>query len=300
MVAAEGAIVGGVQDSQAGNQPLEDANPTGSSDSNARPAGMNFLSLLTLGGWFMIPLGILSLAVVALIIERALALRRDRLLPEKLVRRLGQLSELPGGLDPREAYRICQSIPSTAASVFRNVLVKVGRPQMELENTMHESAQRNAIELQQTVSWLTLIAAVAPLLGLLGTVWGITQAFYDTSQLAVGQNRAEALAEGIYTALVTTICGLVIAIPATIAAHFFENRIITLLNQIEAMILSLLPQLERYEGNVRFMDESRSMTAESPRGSAQANDGSTMTADGELPMPTPRAGKTSSTRGNMR
>ncbi len=210
----------------------------------------------------MLPLTVLSLMVAALTIERSLALRRHLILPEKLIRRLGQLSDMPGGLDPREAYRICQNVPSVAADVFRSVLVKVGRPHMELENTLHEIAQRKAIEMQQTVSWLTLIAAVAPLLGLLGTVWGITQAFYDTTQLDVGQNRAEALSNGIYIALVTTICGLLIAIPATVLAHFFENRIVTMMNQISNMVLSLLPQLERYEGQLRFTDSPANFESE--------------------------------------
>lgn len=226
-----------------------------------RPAGdrqgMNFLRLIVLGGWFMIPLGLISVAVVALAIERGLALRRERQLPEKLLARLSQLSEQPGGLDPRDAYRICQALPSSASTVLRKVLLKVGRPHAELEAALHDAAQRNAIRMQQPVSWLTWCAAVAPLLGLLGTVWGITQAFYDTTQLEVGENQAEALASGIYLALVTTIFGLVIAIPATTFAHYFENRIVSFSNEIEELIGSLLPQLERYEGQVRFAGEPR-------------------------------------------
>jgi biopolymer transport protein ExbB len=224
-------------------------------------SGMNFLQLLVLGGWFMIPLGLISVAVVALAIERGLVLRRDRQLPDRLLARLGQLCEQPGGLDPRDAYRICQSLPSSASTVLRKVLLKVGRPHAELEQTLQDAAQRNAIRLQQPVSWLTWCAAVAPLLGLLGTVWGITQAFYDTTQLEVGENQAEALASGIYMALVTTIFGLLIAIPATTFAHYYENRIVTYSNEIEELIGSLLPQLERYEGQVRFAGESK---AESP------------------------------------
>lgn len=225
-----------------------------SSETGARPArgGMNFLQLIVLGGWFMIPLGLISVTVVALAIERGLALRRERQLPERLLARLGQLCNQPGGLDPRDAYQICQSLPSSASTVMRKVLLKVGRPHAELEAALHDAAQRNAIRLQQPVSWLTWCAAVAPLLGLLGTVWGITQAFYDTTQLEVGENQAEALASGIYMALVTTIFGLVIAIPATTFAHYFENRIVSFSNEIEELIGSLLPQLERYEGQVRF------------------------------------------------
>lgn len=245
---------GGAQVQVAGSPPV-----TGETSTASRPGlnrgGMNFLQLIVLGGWFMIPLGLISLAVVAVAIERGLALRRERQLPERLLVRLGQLCEQPGGLDPRDAYRICQSLPSSASTVLRKVLLKVGRPQPELEAALQDAAQRNAIRLQQPVSWLSWCAAVAPLLGLLGTVWGITQAFYDTTQLEVGENQAEALASGIYMALVTTIFGLLIAIPATTFAHYYENRIVSYSNEIAELVGSLLPQLERYEGQVRFAGE---------------------------------------------
>jgi biopolymer transport protein ExbB len=224
--------------------------------SNADPAlddtDMNFLTLFWLGGWLMIPLTAVSLIVVAISIERLITLRRERIFPDGLIRQLSQLSQQPGGLDPRLAYQICQQYPSAASNVFRAMLIKVGRPQSEIENAVSESSQRQANRLSQMGSWLGLAASIAPMLGLLGTVWGITQAFYDTTQLVAGQNRAEALAQGIYTALVTTVFGLVIAIPAAIMAHLFENRVVTLLNEIEEMIFNLMPQVERYEGKIRF------------------------------------------------
>ena len=216
--------------------------------------GINFLSLLQRGGWFMVPLVVLSLFVVAIVLERFLALRRDKIFPRRFVRNLSALSASPGGLEPRSAYEICQKSPSAAANVLKVALVKAGRPQSEIEHAVSEASQRQATKMAQLVSWLGLAAAIAPLIGLLGTVWGITQAFYDTTQLVAGQNRAEALAEGIYTALVTTMIGLIIAIPSAVFAHYFENRIISLMNEIEEMIFNLMPQLERYEGKIRFSD----------------------------------------------
>ena len=222
--------------------------------------GINFLSLLTRGGWFMVPLLVLSLLVVAIGLERAISLRRGKVFPHRFIRQLSNLSRSPGGLEPRAAYEICQRFPSAAADVLKAALVKVGRPQLELEHAVAEASQRQATRMAHLVSWLGLAAAIAPLIGLLGTVWGITQAFYDTTQLVAGQNRAEALAEGIYTALVTTLFGLVIAIPAAILAHYFENRIVSLMNDIEEMVFNLMPQLERYEGKIRF-SEVRPTTA---------------------------------------
>jgi biopolymer transport protein ExbB len=220
-------------------------------EAGSRP-GMNLFRLLVQGGFYMIPLGLISLIAVAITVERLIALQRDRIMPERMIERLARLGQQPGGMDPRDAYIVCQNTPSVAADILRSVLVKVGRPHMELEHACTEAAQRAATRLQQPVSWLTLCAAIAPLIGLLGTVWGITQSFYDTTQLEVGQDRATALSRGIYIALVTTIGGLNIAIPATLMSHWFENRIIKLLNQTEEMVRGLLPQLERYEGVIRF------------------------------------------------
>ncbi len=244
---------------QAGPTPVDSTAASESPSPGAEPdasmevgQGINFLKLLTLGGWFMLPLGLLSLAVAAIIIERFIALRRDRIFPAGLVQQLGELSRSPGGLDPRKAYEICQRYPSSASRVMRAMLIKVGRPQSEIEHAVAEASQREATRLSQLGSWLGLAATIAPLIGLLGTVWGITQAFYDTTQMAPGANRSEALAQGIYTALVTTLCGLLIAIPSAIFAHHFENRIMILMNDIEEMIFNLMPQIERYEGKLRF------------------------------------------------
>ncbi len=203
----------------------------------------------------MLPLMLLSLAVIAIGIERFLTLRSARVFPPGLIGQLAQLSQSPAGLDPRRVYQICQTFPSSAAYIVRSALVRVGRPQIEIEQAVTEASQREANRMNQLTSWLSLIAAVAPLIGLLGTVWGITQAFYDTTQLAeqgVGQNRGVALANGIYVALVTTMVGLTIAIPAAILSHFFENRIVKVLGDIEEMVCNLIPQFERYEGQVRF------------------------------------------------
>ena len=253
-------------------------------------SGINFLALLQRGGWFMVPLIALSLVVLAIVLERFIALRRDRIFPKRFIRQLSMLSASPGGLEPRAAYEVCQKFPSAAANVLKSALVKAGRPQAELEHAVAESSQRQATKMAQMVSWLGLAAAIAPLIGLLGTVWGITQAFYDTTQLIAGQNRAEALAEGIYTALVTTMFGLIIAIPSAVFAHFYENRIVSMMNEIEEMIFNLMPQLERYEGKIRFSD----VQTESNNGESNPEDenidsiASAVAADGKRRKKVPR------------
>jgi biopolymer transport protein ExbB len=132
------------------------------------------------------------------------------------------------------------------------MLLKIGRPHSEVEHTVREASEREAARLYANVRWLNLAAAVTPLLGLLGTVWGMIQAFHETTLLVPGQNRADSLATGIYVALVTTLSGLSVAIPAAIISHYLEGRIQSLFHQIDELLFSLMPQIERFEGRVRF------------------------------------------------
>lgn len=214
--------------------------------------GINIWQLARDGGVFMYPIYGLSLLAVTVIVERAIGLRRQRVLPRGLITALGQLGASPGGFDPRKAYRLCQQYPSTAANIIRSMLLKVGRPLAEIETTVHQASQREADRLHGNIRWLNLAAALAPLLGLLGTMQGMILAFHLTTVLPSGANKSVELAGGIYTALVTTFAGLCVAIPATAFSHYFEGRIMTMFHQIDELVFSLLPQLERYEGRVRF------------------------------------------------
>ena len=233
-------------DPGAGDEPAEQATRT------RETKRINLLTLLVSGGWFMVPIGLLSLLTVTIVVERMLGLRRDRVMPHGLVAGLGQLGGPNGNFDPRAAYKLCQEYPSAAASVIRAMLLKVGRPHSEVEHSVAEASQREAERLHANVRWLNLAAAVAPLLGLLGTVWGMIDAFHGTTKLTPGQNKADYLAEGIYVALVTTLSGLILAIPAAIFAHYFESRIQAMFHRIDELLFNLLPQVERYEGRVRF------------------------------------------------
>jgi biopolymer transport protein ExbB len=208
-------------------------------------------SLLMKGGWMMIPILLVSIVVVAIAIERSLALRQARMLPEPLVSELGRLAE-SSVFDPRQAYKLCQDYASPAGRVIQSMLLKVGRPHAEVERTVADASQREADSLYWNIRTLNLAASVSPLLGLLGTVWGIIQSFFVTANMPDASNKAEALAQGIYIALITTFAGLMVAIPAAVLAHFFEGRIMRVMRDIESLAASLLPQVERYEGKLRL------------------------------------------------
>lgn len=213
---------------------------------------LSFLNLVMKGGVLMIPLGILSLIVVAMTLDRFIALRRERVLPSRIRRGLDLMLDSGKPIDPQEVYQLALRYPSVAGRVLEGMLQKVGRPIVELESATSETCQREADRMYHNVRWLSLATTVAPLMGLLGTVWGMIIAFYNTTQLGTGKNKSEFLAEGIYIAFVNTLGGLAVAIPAVIFAYYFEGRITNLLGRVEEQVRRLIPRFERYEGKVRY------------------------------------------------
>lgn len=258
----------GDDDFSAGDQPADQGDAPATMGQALE--GINVFILIVKGGWFMVPILMMSLLVVTFTIERFIALREEKILPRELIADLGRLGGHQGGFDPRQAYRLCQQFPSTASNVIRAMLLKVGRPHSEVEHAVAETSEREAERMYANVRWLNLAAAITPLLGLMGTVWGMIRAFHDTTQLAPGQNKADYLAEGIYVALVTTLGGLAVAIPAAILAHYFEGRITTMFHRIDELLFNLLPQVERYEGRVRFSQQTHESSDGAPPVAPQA------------------------------
>ena len=229
--------------------PANDPGKEPATSADGSEPSVNFLELIVKGGWLMVPIAVMSFVVVAVAVERTLGLRRSKIMPPDLIQGLNQITADRRGFDPRRAYRLCRQFPSTASTVIGSMLLKVGRPQLEVEHMVTESRDREAGALFKNVRTLNLASAVTPLLGLLGTVWGMIKAFFATANLPVGANKAEHLAEGIYVALVTTFAGLAVAIPAAVLAHVFEGRIQNLLREIDHLIVGILPYVERLEGH---------------------------------------------------
>ncbi len=217
-----------------------------------QPSGIDLLSLITLGGAFMIPIGFMSFLVVTLAGERLLTLRRKRVIPKALTDRLQELMTPVDRFNPSTALGICREHPSPAANAFEAMLMRTGQPLAEIENAARESIQRDADAYASPIRWLTLAASATPLMGLLGTVWGMIVAFHQSTTLSADRSRSEQLSEGIYTALVTTLAGLVVAIPAAIIAQYLENRLVKLFHRIERFSFDLAPCLNRFAGRLRL------------------------------------------------
>jgi biopolymer transport protein ExbB len=185
------------------------------------------------GGWLMVPLGICSLIVFTLSLERMVALRRRRVIPRPFVRRFTECVE-DGQLSYEEAAEICEEFDCPVAEVFRAAVRRWGRPMLEIEQAVMDAGDRVSDGLKRFLRVFHAISNVAPLLGLLGTVIGMIEAF-DVISSQESMGRPETLASGISVALMTTAGGLSVAIPAYLAYMYFSSKSDSYLNEIDKL-----------------------------------------------------------------
>lgn len=183
---------------------------------------MSMLELLLKGRWFMVPIGLCSLLGLAVIIERFVALRRGAIIPP------GFMAGLKGSFrhtteDRQAGLSYCHENDCPMARVAAAGIRKLHRDEESVEQTIEDAGANEVAKLRRNLRMLYGVAAVAPMLGLLGTVWGMIQAFQVASVKGLG--RAESLATGIYEALVTTFGGLCVAIPVLIFYYYFLGKI---------------------------------------------------------------------------
>lgn len=177
------------------------------------------------GGILMIPLGVCSLIVLALSMERLIALRRSRVIPKPFVRRFTECVE-DGQLSYDEATAICDEFDCPVAEVFQAAVRRWGRPMLEIEQAVIDAGDRVGDSLKRFLRVFHAISNVTPLIGLLGTVLGMIAAFETISspEAAAGGGPSGTLAAGISTALMTTAGGLTVAIPAYLAYMYFSAK----------------------------------------------------------------------------
>ena len=193
----------------------------------------NLWQIVEDGGPLMIPIVICSLIMVAFVLERAVSLRRSRVIPKPFVTRfLQQLVD--GELDREQALALCEENGSPVSQVFGAAVRKWGRPAVEVEQAIIDAGERVTNGLRRYVRVLNAIATISPLLGLLGTVTGMIRAF-NTIATSDALGRPELLASGISEALLTTAFGLSVAIPALVFYLLFISRVDQLIIEIDAL-----------------------------------------------------------------
>jgi biopolymer transport protein ExbB len=211
-------------------------------ESTANTAEIETLwDLVVKGGVLMIPIGLCSLIALTVFVERAISLRRRRIIPAGFLDGLRQQFESNAD-DPGRAIEYCANDGSPVANVFAAGLKRLSGPIEWIERQISEAGQRDVLKMRRYLRVLSVIAAVAPLLGLLGTIFGMITAFKTVATTADALGKTEMLAEGIYEAMITTAAGLVVAIPALIAFHWLSAKIQKLVMEIDQMTVDFVEQ----------------------------------------------------------
>jgi len=191
------------------------------------------LEIMQQGGVLMYPIALCSLVMVAFVFERMISLRRGRVLPKPFATRfLQQIRD--GQLNREEALSLCEENGSPLAEVLGAATRKWGRPAVEVEQAILDAGERATYGLRRYLRVFSAVSTIAPLLGLLGTVFGMIQCFNDVAASdALG--RPERLANGVAQALLTTAFGLAVAIPALLVYYLFVSRVDQLICEIDAL-----------------------------------------------------------------
>jgi len=208
----------------------------------------NLYDLILAGGPIMVPIGLCSVVALGFLVERMAALSKARLAPGGF--QAGLVEALARG--PASALEFCQQRPRVAvARVMAAALRRFEAPRAEVERAAEEAGAREVGTLTRRLRPLVIVTAVAPLLGLLGTVMGMIQAF-QVMALQKGIGKPELLAGGIAAALVTTAAGLSVAIPVQVAWYWLKAKVDRFAGAIELVFdAAIVPQLDARDAAAR-------------------------------------------------
>lgn len=205
-------------------------------DSATTKSAPTFLDNVKAGGMIGHTIILCSIIGVSLSLTFAFQIRRDAMVPPEL---LGELETLFEEENYEEALHVCEANPCFLSSVVGSGLAKLDEGYEEMEKSMQEEGEKETAKLHQKIGYISLIAAVAPMMGLFGTVAGMIGTFNVIAASEV-QPKPGDLASGISMALVTTFEGLLVAIPMTVIYAVFRNRIASVVTEIGEIVEELM------------------------------------------------------------
>ena len=196
--------------------------------------------MILAGRYMMIPITLASLVGLAVIIERFIVLNRSRIVVPEIAEAVETLS---ASRELNVAYAICERRPGPFANIVKAGLDHADNDWTVIRDVLQETGRQEATRLTRRLGVLETVAAVSPLLGLLGTVLGMIRVFATVS--AAGLGNPELLSAGISEAMVTTAAGLIIGIPALVAYNWLNGRADRIIFELEFYSSKVLDTLRR-------------------------------------------------------
>jgi biopolymer transport protein ExbB len=206
----------------------------------AANTSVSLIDLALAGGWAMIPLALLSLAAVYIFVERYLTLKKAAKNPEGFTDRIKRMV-LAG--DITGAKMLCSQANTPVSRMLEKGINRIGNPLKNIETSIENVGKIEISRLERGLAGLATIAGAAPMLGFLGTVTGMIQAFIAIAQ-AEGSISPQLLSSGIYQAMVTTAAGLIIGLPAYVGYNYLVGKIDSIVHSMEYSSIEFLDLLQ--------------------------------------------------------
>ena len=214
--------------------------------------------MILAGRYMMIPIALSSLVGMAVLLERLFTLRHRRIVVPEIVEAVETLS---ASENFAVAYAICDRWPGPFANIVRTGLDHADDNWEITRDVLQEAGRQAATGLSRNLNILETVAAVTPLLGLLGTVLGMIRVFTTIS--AAGLGNPETLSSGISEAMVTTAAGLIIGIPALVAHNWLEGRAQGIIFELELYATKVLDTLRQRQRAQRTRGAANTQNAQS-------------------------------------
>lgn len=209
---------------------------------------MNFMNVVTSSGWLgvvlWLALGACSVAGFSLIVDSFVTVREKKIVPKSLVDRVREAIEQG---DVMKALKECEKEPGPLANVLSTGFSNVSEGFDAVQEAVGVAADLESEKLLQRVTYLNVVANLAPMLGLLGTVQGMIAAFANLATMQAGAAQQQMLAVNIAQALYTTAAGLIAAVPAIAFFYFFRNKATRIILGMEALTTDLVKSLRNVE-----------------------------------------------------
>lgn len=190
----------------------------------------SFIELALKGGWVMLPIVLLSLVAVYIFFERWFAIKKAANIDQNFMNRIKDYI-IDGKVDA--AKTLCQSTDNPVAAMIEKGISRIGRPLNDVNAAIENVGRLEVYKLERGLPTLASVSGGAPMIGFLGTVIGMVQAFHQMSTAGNNINVGE-LSGGIYTALITTVAGLIVGIIAFFAYNILVAKVDKVINTMEA------------------------------------------------------------------
>ena len=207
---------------------------------NTEELSLSFLDMAVKGGWIMIPILILSVLAVYIFVERFITIQKVAKADNSFIDKVKDFI-VDGNIS--EAKIVCQSVNTPASRMIEKGIARIGKPLGDVNAAIENVGKLEISKLEKGLPTLATVSGAAPMIGFLGTVMGMIRAFYDMATVEGGNINVSVLSNGIYTAMVTTVAGLIVGIIAYLAYNVLVAKVEKVIFMLEVNTTEFMDML---------------------------------------------------------